>query len=140
MNQPVFAVAAFNATEADLKAGYDKRRMKWLAQMLQPKTQNHVLLTWPLPPSGSRDLSQPVAGLHYRNSIGPLICNTLASPCQIPSAGFFLYQMSMRDKSKRFRKHSSKLGHYSLGRKFPCLNLHDLAAESPLVFQSKIDK
>lgn len=74
-------------------------------------SRRHVLLTWPLPPTGSRELSQPVSTrLHYRNSIGLLECNSLASPCQIPSFFFFLYQMSTRDKSKRFRKRSSEAG------------------------------
>lgn len=54
-------------------------------------SRRHVLLTWPLPPTGSRELSQPASTrLHYRNSIGLLECNSLASPCQIPSFFFSL--------------------------------------------------
>lgn len=72
-------------------------------------SSRHVLQTWPLPPTGGCGLSQLVsASLCYRNSLALLKCNSLASPCQIPS--FFLYQMSTRDKSKRFRKHSSEAG------------------------------
>lgn len=44
----------------------------------------------------------------------------------------------MKNKSKRFRTNSSQLDHFSLGRKFSCLNVHDLAADRPLVFNLKL--
>lgn len=75
-NQPVLAVAALQYNRRRLKKTSNVCYDKWLALMLQPKSQTHTA-NLPRPhQTGSHELSQPE--LHYRNSIVLLIGNSLA--------------------------------------------------------------